>query len=352
MIVSDRVKYAIKYAVAHLLYGIGLLQLWQRVALRRRAVILMYHRVLTPEEMRLSGSHPAMVIGCDTFAEQMAIVRKRFKILSMHEFSERIERKIPFENSSCLITFDDGWVDNYTNALPILRRHQLPAAVFLPVNFVGSNRLFWQESLVHLLVLAVMKTRSDPSSEARLRSVLDPIGLGGVLVLRETNLCPPVIEAISKTGGRLTPATVEAALGRLRNELGVENSDSQRTDRFVNWEQVAKMAESGVTFGSHGSEHRLLSEISVDDAREDIQKSKEVMDVYCKGVAPVFSYPRGYWTPQVAELVKRAGFRLAFLARGGTVSCHDDRFLLPRINICQAATESSPMFLARVVGLF
>ncbi|MCP9439396.1 MAG: hypothetical protein NHB36_05870, partial [Nitrospira sp.] len=56
-----RFKYLVKLLVAHGLYAIGVLQLMQRIVLRRRAVVLMYHRVLTEEEMAVTASHPAIV---------------------------------------------------------------------------------------------------------------------------------------------------------------------------------------------------------------------------------------------------------------------------------------------------
>ena len=350
--VSDKIKYLIKDVVAHMLYAIGLLQLWQHFVLRKKAVILMYHRVLTPDDMSRSGSHPAMIVESQTFADQMAVVKQRFKVLSIEEFTARMEQRIPFENSSCLITFDDGWRDNFMNALPILRLHQLPALVFLPVNFISRKRLFWQEDLVHLLVLAVAMARKNPARKERLCQLLESIGLGQLLNLGDSDPRPLVIEAISRNRAGWTLSLIETTLGHLKSELGVNNADTEGTDGFLSWEQIAEMSQQGVTFGGHGAEHYLLSEVPVEEAREDILMSKHVMDVRCKDMVPTFSYPRGYWTSQVVKEVKAAGFRLAFLARGGSVSCEDDRFLLRRINICQAATKSRPMFLARIVGLF
>lgn len=347
------VKHAVKYVLAHVLYALGLLQLWQHFVLRQKAVILMYHRVLTPDDMRRSGSHPAMIVESQTFADQMAVVKQRFKVLSIEEFTTRMEQRIPFADSSCLITFDDGWRDNFTNALPILRQHELPAVVFLPVNFIGEKRLFWQESLVHLLVLAVETTRKVPAKKAQFCHVLESVGLGHVLLdVSDGDPRSHVIEAISRNRAGWTPSVIETTLSQLRKELGVETGDVEGTDHFLDWEQVAEMAQQGVTFGGHGAEHHLLSEMPVVAAREDIQTSKRVIDLRCKAAIPTFSYPRGYRTPQVVELVKAAGFRLGFIANGGSVRSDDDPFTLRRINICQDATASTPMFLARIVGLF
>lgn len=347
-----KVKRAVKYVLAHVLYGLGLLQLWQRLVLRQKAVILMYHRVLTPDDMRRSGSHPAMIVESGTFAAQMAILKQRFNVLSLEEFTARLEQRIPFEDSSCLITFDDGWRDHFTNALPVLRRYELPALVFLPVNFIGEKGLFWQESLVHLLVLAVDVVKKEPVRRARLLQTLDHVGLGHVLDIRDADPRSLVIEAISRNRAGWTPSVIEMTLSHLRKELGVETGDVEGTDRFLDWEQIGEMVQQGVTFGGHGATHHLLSEMPIDAAREEIKISKAVIDRRCKATIQTFSYPRGYRNSQVVEVVKAAGFRLAFIANGGRVSSGDDPFTLRRINIYQEATASTPMFLARVVGLF
>lgn len=349
---GGKVKQAVKYAMAHVLYSLGLLQLWQRVVLRQKAVILMYHRVLTVDEMRRSGSHPAMIVESQTFAKQMAVIRKRFNVLSIEDFAARMEQKIPFEDSSCLITFDDGWRDNFTNALPILRKYEIPAVVFLPVNFIGENRLFWQESLVQLLVLAVQAARKNPASKSRLSQVLNPIGLESILDIEHADPRSKVIERISRNRAGWLPSLIDSTISGLRRELGVEKRDGQETDGFLSWDQVTELTRENVVFGGHGAEHQLLSEMPIDAAREDIRLSKAVIDLRCKAPVPTFSYPRGYRNPQVVELVKAEGFRLGFIANGGRVSSVDDPFTLRRINIFQDATASTPMFLARILGLF
>lgn len=352
MTFGGHLKYTIKVVVSHLLYGIGFLQLWQYFALKRRAVVLMYHRVLTPAEIRSSGSHPSIMVECETFAKQMDLVRRRFKVLTIEEFARRMERKIPFDNSSCLITFDDGWKDNYTYALPILKANDIPAVVFLPVNYIGERRHFWHEALVQLFVLAVRTVRKDPARAKRLCAVVAQTGCQEIFDVQDEDPRPHIIAVLSNNRKGLLPSVIDAALSDLSRELGVDDGDVDGVDRFMDWDEVRAMAQAGIEFGGHGAEHRLLSHLPVEEAREDIQRSKDVIDRQVKMGIPTFSYPRGYWTPQVAELVKASGFRLAFLAKGGSVGCQDNPYTLRRINIGQAGTESMPMFLARVVGLF
>ncbi len=342
---------AIKVAVAHLLYYTGVLFLLQAIALRRKAVVLMYHRVLTDDERRRTGSHPGIVVSRDTFAQHMAVIKRRFRPLSVDAFADHLARRAAFESSSCLITFDDGWLDNFTHALPILRRHELPAVIFLPVNFIGGRRLFWREALTHSVSNAVTAARSDPSMAARLRDLLRPYRLDSVLAPVAADPRPAIIEAIAAQT-QLRAAAAETLMSRLALELGVDADFPATPDAFIGWDHVQSMVEQSVVFGGHGAEHRPLAECERGEADAEILESRKVIERGAAGAVPVFSYPNGSFTPQVAGAVKAAGFTLAFTTRPGAVQCGDEPLALKRINIHEDMTDSPPMFLARLVGLF
>lgn len=348
---AEWVKYAIKFVVSHALYAVGLLQIWQRIVLRRQAVVLMYHRVLTSEERGQTNSHPGIVVDRETFARHMEILTRHFAVLSIEEFADRMEHHIPFDDSSCLITFDDGWRDNFTHALPILQRYSLPALVFLPVNFIGGRRLFWQEHLTHLTFQAVMQVRRDPRQCERFRKPLSAVRLDSVLDLSDHDPRPAIMEAVRRQKG-LAASVIETTLAILTDELGVRVEESEGLDGFLDWEQVESMSRQRIAFGGHGAEHRLLTLVSANEARDEIRTAKNVIDGRLQESVPTFSYPNGNYSPDVVNLVKESGCRIAFTTRPGFVKCDDDRFTVRRINIHEDMTNSTPMFLARIVGLF
>lgn len=347
----DRLKHAAKVAIAQGLYALGLLQLWQRWSLRRRTVVLMYHRVLTEDERRRTGSHPGIVVTRGTFARQMELLVRRFTVLSVDQFADHLARGVPLPDSSCLITFDDGWLDNLDGAVPVLRQHLLPSLVFLPVNFIGQQRLFWREALTHLLVHAAGEARRDASLAWRLRTLLEPHGLAGAIDVRGNSarqrICALVV---GRTGMRAPEA--ERLIESLSDVLQVTVDQLGTPDRFIDWAQVEEMAREGVDFGGHGSEHRLLGELAAPEAEDDIRTSKTTLDERMASRVTAFSYPNGSFTPHVVRLVQAAGYRLAFTTVSGPVQCGDDPFTLRRINIHEDMTASPAMFLARLVGLF
>jgi peptidoglycan/xylan/chitin deacetylase (PgdA/CDA1 family) len=340
-----------KRAVAQVLYALGLLQAWQAVALRQRAVVLMYHRVLTPEQRAAAGSHPAMVVSRDAFEMQMAVLRRRFVPLSVDAFWERLASRQPFPDSSCLITFDDGWRDNVENALPALRRHGLPALIFLPVHFIGSTRVFWQEALAHLLRGAAKAHGAEPARRAAIEARLGSAGLERLLAAGALDDPLTLFKAIDGLKTRTRPEILALVEG-LAGDLGVPLETLSRTDGFMTWEQAEELARDGVAWGGHGVEHHLLTLVPPEVVREEAEGSRAEVARRAGQPPLAFSYPNGYVNDAVVRTVKAAGYQLGFITRRGHVRCDDDPFLIRRLNIHEAMTDTPSMFLARLVGLW
>ncbi len=346
----QRITYTIKVAAAHVLFYTGLLRIWQSVVLRRKAVVLMYHRVLLREQREATASHPGIIVNESTFAAQMAFLRRRFCVLSLGEFADRLARRVPFQNSSCLITFDDGWRDNFESALPHLVRHQLPAVVFLPVNYIDHNRPFWQEGLTHLLWRALEEVRTAPLQRERFEQLLAPIGLARALDAGGQDPRASVREIVG-TMKYADMSVIEQLLSDLASVLGIDLAELSHTDGFMTWDQVHEMSRRGVAFGGHGADHRILTRLPRHEAEVEIRASKEVLDSRLSQRTVAFAYPNGDWNAEVAEEVKEAGFEVGFTTRRGFVTCDEDRFALRRVNVHEDMTRSMPMFLARVTGL-
>lgn len=344
-------RWLAKEAIAQALYRLGLLDLLRRRRLRGRAVVLMYHRVLPEDARARSASHPGYVVSDTTFARQMAFLRSRFTVLSAHEFLSHLDTGAPFPDSSCLITFDDGWYDNLTHALPVLQAHGLPALVFLPVNFIGTRRLFWRERLTQALRAAVDRARQEPDRVAGLRALLAPHGLASLL---EAAAPPPLttfIDAVQSLAHRRM-ADDGALAQAIERVAGVEVEALPSPDAFLDWNDVRTMARAGIAFGGHGAEHRLLGALPPHEADEEIRQSRERVSREVGVPALALSYPNGSVTSDVRRLTEAAGYRMAFTIEPGSVAAGDDRFLLKRVNVHEDGTASMPRFLGRMVGLF
>ena len=231
MTARERVSYGVRMAISHTLYYSGVLHLWLRLALRRKAVVLAYHRVLTPEQRARTASQQGLVVEDGTFARHVALLTRLFTVLTLDEFADHLTRRRPFHGPCCLITFDDGWIDNFENALPVLRAHQLPAVMFLPVNFIGRRRLFTREALTHLLVRAIAVSRQEPGRRDGLRAQLAPLGLGPVLDVEDEDPLRAVLMLVGAHRYASGPA-FEALVASLSAEFGVSDADLSDLDTF------------------------------------------------------------------------------------------------------------------------
>lgn len=348
---KERISYAGRMAISHALYYSGLLHLAVSLRLRRKVVVLAYHRVLTPEQLARTSSQEGMVVEDQTFARHLEVISRRFKVLSLNEFTDHLVSRRPFDGPCCLITFDDGWIDNFENALPMLRERKLPAVMFLPVNFIGRSRLFPREALTHLLVRTVELVRREPARRDALRALLSPIGLDRVLDVADADPLPAALAAVGAHRYASGPE-FEALVATLSSELGVADTELSSLDAFVDWAKVELLAREGFTFGGHGADHRVLTQVAPAVATCEAETSKKVLDARLARPVYAFAYPNGAWNAEVVRTVKSAGYRIAFTIDRGHVSCDDDHFTLRRVNMHDGMTRSTPMFMARLAGIF
>jgi peptidoglycan/xylan/chitin deacetylase (PgdA/CDA1 family) len=122
---------------------------WYRKAKRwmeNKAIVLMYHRVtdliIDPFELSVST---------DNFDQQLQVLKKKFTILSTEEMVHSLQRRNVPSNAVC-ITFDDGYADNYTNALPLLEKYNCPATFYITTGLVGQPMMYWWDELQYIFL--------------------------------------------------------------------------------------------------------------------------------------------------------------------------------------------------------
>ena len=343
------IKTSLRSAAASGLYYSGILPLLAKRKLTGRGTVLMYHRVLPESAIETSPSHPGIIVSTRNFDRQMAFVRRHLQPLGADRFLEALAGGRPLASGSCLITFDDGWRDNYVHALPILEKYDIPAVIFLPTAFIGTTERFWQERTVELIRLAIDLCRRTPGYVERFRA--DPLlkDLVPCLTVPGHNGREQVARFVAglKKGHR---SEADAFGNRLQALVGDAGGDPPAEPHFLDWSQVAEMERRGIRFGSHGANHRILTDAGTDPELE-LATSKLALESRLVHTVDLFSYPNGDHDPRTVGLAERAGYRLAFTTSPGTVSPGDPPLALNRNNVHDGATPSIPLFLMRALGL-
>jgi len=336
------VKRALRRAFACALYYTGLLWAYAAIRLRRKAVVLMYHRVLPPGVD--TCSHAGIIVTPESFDLQMAFLAKHFRMLTPAQFRKELADSA-FGRRACLVTFDDGWRDNLQYALPVLRKHRVPAIVFVATGYIGTGNTFWQERLLRLLCLAAKQEGVD--AELLRETGLDRVDRAdaGAVRLRAREFI---------TGLKFRDPGIAASLTeRLQSALaGMPESRSLGVDGFMSWDEVNALREGGlVTIGSHAHSHVRLTTLGYQGAHREFQVSRQ--ELARNGIADVMAcaYPNGDVNDPVEAAATDAGFALGFATKGGLVAHSSEAMHVRRINIHEADSGSRAEMLYRMLGL-
>lgn len=288
-----------------------------RRVLSTGAAIFMFHRVLPSGE---SCYEPELTTSVSTFEAVLDWLREDFEILPLQDIVRPDKRKNA-RKPVCSITFDDGWVDNYAYAFPLLRARGIPSTIFLPTRFIGSERRFWQE----VLWFCDRQLENTANRVAVIESFA-----------RQFPWFPPDRETTKSYGALrrflMTRPTEEAEEFTHALMEGAGSSSSVQGRAFLNWQEVREMRDSGVTFGSHTLNHVLLTQLEPSRAAAEIRDSRRELREHLDQDVPAFSYPWGAASPIARQAVIESGYRFAVAtAPGGLASERDDQWFLPRI---------------------
>jgi peptidoglycan/xylan/chitin deacetylase (PgdA/CDA1 family) len=277
----------------------------------QRLSILIYHRVM-PVHDPMRPAEPTV----QEFDSQMRIVREYFSPLPLIEAVDRLHSGTLPEGAVC-VTFDDGYADNETYAMPVLRKYGIPATVFISTGFLNGGRM-WNDTVIEVL-------RDSGDSLLDLRN----LGLGcyprdtpeqrllavdhilGTIKHRDPGERLSLVTEIEKLGGKLLP------------------QDLMLTDT-----QVQSLARNEVSIGAHTVNHPILSSIESTVARAEIADSKAYLQALLQKEVEVFAYPNGRpnldYDVEHRDLVSELGFKAAVSTHWGVSTEQSDIYQLPR----------------------
>jgi peptidoglycan/xylan/chitin deacetylase (PgdA/CDA1 family) len=329
---------------------------WWDLALRRWArrdhtIVLTYHRVLEKWEPTLDYSQPGMVVMVPTFERQLAFLQRHFEIVPLDALLDDGEARRSPRRPRCVITFDDGWRDNYDLAFPVLRKREIPATVFLTTDFIGSDRTFWHTELIYLLLHGDVRPllRDDRILAAypetvrvsltRYAAQPEPLCADGVDTVIETVKTACDEEVIRELIETLTPA------------VGLRRPFFPGRRFFLDWDQIREMAHNGFDIGSHGCTHRILTRLSMVDADEELCRSKAEIGRRVGGEIRHFAFPNEDTNDALLQHAAEAGYRTACVGGVGEARPEWGIRALRRVGLHEGASVAGLTHEDALLGL-
>ncbi|NOH02962.1 MAG: polysaccharide deacetylase family protein [Chloroflexi bacterium] len=328
----------------------GLLSLSSRMGLYHAArfaspnllTVLNYHRVDDPHVPGFDTLKVNVSATPSDFARQMDYVRKHYSAINCETLISFLKGEADLPPRAALITFDDGYYDNYSNAFPILAERNLPAVIFLATGFIdGSASFYWDyvsycfyhtaKRKASLPLLGECAWEDEPSRER--------------LLLRW-------IEAVK----RIPETQKNEYVSRIGAALEVDVPAQAFENLHLNWDQVRAMSRSGlIEFGSHTVTHPILTRIPVEQAAYEILESRKRIEEETGRAVRALAYPNGGradFSEPVMQAARDAGIEVAFsLLPGPTRYSTAGKNALSIRRIFLAHYDTFPRFLAKINGL-
>ena len=280
---------------------------------RARLSILIFHRVLDEPDPLFPGE-----VDRHRFDELMGWVAGWFNVLPLDEAVKRLKQgDLPARAAA--ITFDDGYADNWLNAVPILQKHGLHATFFIATGFLDGGRM-WNDTLIE----SVRNTRAaqiDLSWLGKPTLALDSIA-------EKRTALDALIPAIK----HMAASERDAAVARVAASCAAVLSD----DLMLTTAQLRALRSAGMGVGAHTVSHPILARIDAASAHREIAESRERLEELLGERCGLFAYPNGKlgrdYLPAHVEMVRSIGFDAAVSTNWGSNSKKTAQFQLSRFS--------------------
>lgn len=294
-----------KAAVARAMSSAGLPPVLTRLrGLREDEItILAYHRVLDIADEDGFPFDPELVsASIADFRWQMEYVRKLYTPITFARLLEGLDGNRALPPRPILITFDDGFDDNYRHAFPVLKSLGMPATIFISTGYIGQTRTFWFDWLYYLCNRAAVMNRGVRLGDREFVMSADP------------GCRHEEIAAIFSHVKRLPDEALRESLAALEKELDAGFPDGGYAEsRPLDWEQVREMARGGIEFGSHTVTHPILANLGDASLRDELAQSKSRIEQETGQPVSVICYPVGMefaFNEKVVAMANATGYRL------------------------------------------
>lgn len=326
--------------------GMTRLLLFLRRASRQELTVLAYHRVYDIGDESLFPFDPELIsASTEAFAWQMEFVRRYFSPIRFDALLAALDLGTPLPPRSLIVSFDDGHLDNYTHAFPILKSLGVPATIFLSTGYIGASGTFWFDRLATLLYHA-------PEGELDIAALSLRLVLDRTVATRRS-----AAETLLSRLKRLPNTQRLDVLDRLEAQLSrhVPAAAAQASGTLT-WAQVQEMSRAGIEFGSHTVTHPILTMLSDAQLHDELAESKRVIEQQIGRPAPVLAYPVGGshdFDRRVIAQAKGCGYRLGVSYLSGVNPWNTlDAFSIKRLHVERYTTRSDFAAMLALPRLF
>lgn len=287
----------------------------------RRGVVLMYHRIANPisDPWELS-------VTPENFEEHLKVL-KAYNLISANGLSDILAKKNKMSANTVVVTFDDGYIDNYLAAKPLLEKYNIPASFFIPTDSIRKQKEFWWDALE--------------------RICLQSPNLPDKLVLEQPNKISWNIgnseynDALSPLDLYLKLCDVFREMPAAKHQVFIEtlekwaNNTHERPEYFTMDEKELLDLQSNTLFtiGAHTMTHPFLPNFSYEYQKNEIQGGIDFLEKITGDSINCLAYPHGGHNQDTLEILLDSGIELAFTTHSHHFNAETNKHTIPRFQV-------------------
>lgn len=299
----------------------------------KKLIILMYHRVLPVNDPRYQREEPGMVVSDKTFAMHMQTLHdEKVPVMTVSDWLAQ-----PESTRAALtvaITFDDGWLDNFEFAFPVLKQFGFPSTLYVVTDFLGKPAPFWPNKVLQLLLAEDVQPTEDWGPLLRLIDKRISLPLS-------RDEAAQVIDHLKTHSDHEIYQALEAIPAKQNNPV-----------EMISTEQLLEAKDAmGVEIGSHTRRHYRLKEgLSEALLQEEIVDAKYILQEMTGAPVTTFCFPNGDFSAEAHQLVQ-SHYGAAVTTLRGINSARDfDAHKLLRIGVHNDISDTPIKFKAKLSG--
>ena len=235
----------------------------------------------------------------DVFRKHMTWLAKYADAVSEGDLISHIKSGTPLPKRGFMITFDDGYRDNYDLAKPVLNDLKIPGFFFVPTLAIEDRVLGWWDDIWYLLKKTKKRTfqfRGETIDNTQ------PVAI--------------VSEIFTLKMKHLGADASETLVFDLSEACEVDLPTRAQSDKeFMTWDQLRDADRSGITIGSHTHTHRVLATLDLETQRQELALSSSILEKQLGKKPKSFAYPVGgyeHFNTETVSMTQECGYDLAF----------------------------------------
>ena len=300
-----------------------------RLTHRDRLPVVTFHRF--SHDPADDSAIPAAAL-----AEQLRYLATHYRVLPLSQLAAALRDGRQLPARAVALTIDDGYSEVRDIAWPLLRRLRIPATVFVVTGFADQRLWLWPDR-IRAAALRTQKNSVDFSLQ------------GHTLRLSFTTGTER-LKAAAAINERLKALSEEARQEADRNFLAALDVQLPATPEpaysSLTWDQIRELDSSGLEIGSHTCSHPILTSLTDDRLRQELEESRARLEAELGRRVETFCYPNGDQDERVRRAVRSAGYQCAVTCDSGLNHRHSDPLALARIH----GADDLPHFVQNICG--